>query len=48
LAAGRGAARYLGLSPDLSAAPSETDQAGLTPRQEPNGRSLETSNKFSA
>ena len=48
LAAGRGAARYLGLSPDQSAAPPETDQAGLTPRQEPNGRSPETLNKFSA
>ncbi len=48
LAAGRGAARYLGLSPDQSAAPSETDQTGLTLRQEPNGRSPETLNKFSA
>ncbi|MGE0194157.1 MAG: TIGR03862 family flavoprotein, partial [Methylocystis sp.] len=49
LAAGRGAARYLGLSPDQAAAPTGTgaDHAGLSPRQSPNGRAPEASNKYS-
>uniref|UniRef100_UPI00055D9EAA TIGR03862 family flavoprotein n=1 Tax=Methylocystis sp. (strain SB2) TaxID=743836 RepID=UPI00055D9EAA len=47
LAAGRGAARYLGLSPDKPVAPFEPDQTGLSPRQSPNGRDPEASNKYS-
>jgi succinate dehydrogenase/fumarate reductase flavoprotein subunit len=47
LAAGRGAARYLGLSPDHPVTPLERDQSGLSPRQEPNGRTAEASNKYS-
>lgn len=47
LAAGRGAARYLGLAVDQPTAPLETDQAGLSPRQSPNGRASEASNKYS-
>ncbi|MFO1103912.1 MAG: TIGR03862 family flavoprotein [Methylocystis sp.] len=46
LAAGRGAARYLGLTPDQLGAPLEQDQAGLSPRQSPNGRAPESSNKY--
>jgi uncharacterized flavoprotein (TIGR03862 family) len=46
LAAGRGAARYLGLSPDQPVGPPEY-QADLSPRQEPNGRPPEASNKYS-
>ncbi len=47
LAAGRGAARYLGLSPDQPDACPEPDQTGLSPRQSPNGRAPEASNKYS-
>jgi hypothetical protein len=47
LAAGRGAACYLGLSPDQSVAPPEPGQTGLSPRQSPNGRAPEASNKYS-
>lgn len=47
LAAGRGAARYLGLSLDQQTTPSAPDHAGLSPRQSPNGRDPEASNKYS-
>ena len=48
LAAGRGAACYLGLTPDHQlGAPPETDQAGASPRQSPNGRATKASNKYS-
>jgi len=47
LAAGRGAARYLGLSLDQQTTPAQDDQAGLSPRQSPNGRDPEASNKYS-
>ncbi len=48
LAAGRGAARYLGLSPDQPLAPSVQDQAAAPPRQDSDGRSPEESNKYGA
>jgi len=48
LAAGRGAARYLGLSPDQPLAPPMQDQTAAPPRQESDGRSPEESNKYGA
>ena len=49
-AAGRGAARYLGLAPPLDRSPenlAEKDQAGLSPSHLPYSRSPEASNKYS-
>ena len=45
-AAGVGAARFLGLRV-ATAPPVETPQAGLSPRQAPNGRAPVESNKYS-
>ncbi len=48
LAAGRGAARYLGLLPDVSAeAAPGVDQAGLSPSQLPYSRAPSAPNKYS-